>query len=133
MGEDIDRAGKGVYSPNLQDNAQDARNRLFKLLSDIPGKEAYIALAELNEDQPNPGHRPWMAKRARHRAQADGDVELWAAEQAREFSSNLTTTPATQRQLFELTVARITDLKNWLERGDDSPYRTWQRAEFEIS
>ncbi len=128
VSEDVDRVGKGIYSPKLRDYAQDARNRLFKLLSDIPGKEAYIALAELIKDHPNPGHRPWMAKRARHRAQADGDIEPWTAEQVCEFSSYLTTTPATQRQLFDLTVARVTDLKNWLEQGDDSPYRTWQRA-----
>ena len=131
VGEDIDRIGKGVYTPELRDHAQDARNGLFKLLSDIPGKEAYIALAELIEEHPNPGHRPWMAKQARHRAQADGDIERWTAGQIREFSSSLTTTPVTQRQLFDLTVARVTDLKNWLERGDDSPYRTWQRAEDE--
>ena len=40
-------------------------------------------------------------------------------------------TPATQRQLFDLTVARVTDLKNWLERGDLSPSSTWRRAKDE--
>ena len=129
--EDINRAGSGVYSPELRDNAQDARNKLFQLLSDIPGKETYVALTELIEDHPDPNHRPWMARRAYDRAKADGDLEPWTAEQVHEFSSNLTTTPATLRQLFDLTVARVTDLKNWLERGDDSPYRTWQRAPHE--
>ena len=62
--EDIDRAGGGVYSPELRDHAQEARNRLFQLLSDIPGKETYISLTELIEDHPNPNHRPWMARRA---------------------------------------------------------------------
>ncbi len=33
--------------------------------------------------------------------------------------------------MFDLTVDRLTDLKNWLERGHDSPYRTWQRVESE--
>jgi len=131
VSEDIDRANKGAYTPELRDDAQAARDRLFQLLSDIPGKEAYIALEELIEDHPHPGHRPWMAKLARHRAQTDGDIEPWTAEQVREFSSCLTTTPATQRQLFDLTFARVTDLKNWLERGDDSPYLTWQRAKDE--
>ena len=129
--EDIDRAGTGVYSPDLRDDAQDARNRLFHLLSGIPGKEAFIALTELIEDHPDPDHRRWMENHAFDRAQADGDLEPWIAEQVHEFSSNLTTTPATQRQLFDLTVARLIDLKNWLERGDDSPYRTWQRAQNE--
>ena len=33
--------------------------------------------------------------------------------------------------VFDLTVDRLTDLKNWLERGDDSPYVTWQKAQSE--
>ena len=129
--EDIDRAGGGVYSPELRDHAQDARNRLFSLLSEIPGKKAYIALTKLIEEHPEPDYRPWMAKRAYKRAEEDGDLEPWTAEQVSEFGSRLTRTPATQRQLFDLTVDRLTDFKNWLERGDDSPYRTWQRVESE--
>jgi len=41
-------------------------------------------------------------------------------------------TPATQRQLFELVVHRLVDLKSWLECGNDSPWQIWQRAEREI-
>ena len=131
VSEDINRVGGGVYSPDLRDDAQDARDTLFRLLSDIPGKEAYIALTELIEDHPVPAHRAWMAKRAFERAQTDGDLELWTGEQVHEFGANLTTTPTTQRQLFDLAVARVTDLKNWVERGNDSPYLTWQKAEDE--
>ena len=129
--EDINRVGGGVYSPGLRDEAQDARNALFHLLSEIPGKEAYVALTELIEGHPDPAYRPSMVRWARDRAQADGDLEPWTARQVYEFGTNLTTTPRTQRQLFDLTVARLADLKNWLERGNNSPYRTWQRAEDE--
>ena len=129
--EDIDRSGKGVFSPGLRDDAQDARNMLFNLLSEIPGKEAYVALIELIKEHPAPGYRPWMAKRAYKRAEEDGDLEPWTAGQVSEFGSNLTRTPSTHRQLFDLAVARLTDLKNWLERGNDSPYLTWQRVEGE--
>ena len=129
--EDINRAGSGVYSPELRDYAQDARNKLFELLSDIPGKETYVALTELIEVHPDPNRRPWMARRAYDRAKADGDLEPWSEEQVHGFSTNLTTTPATLRQLFDLTVARVTDLKHGLERGDDSLYRIWQRAKDE--
>ena len=83
---------------------------------------------ELIADHPDSSRRTWMAKSAHNRAQVDGDIESWTAEQVHEFSTELTITPETQRQLFDLTVSRITDLKNWLERGNDSPYRTWQKA-----
>ena len=128
ISEDINRVGGGVYSPDLRDHAQEARDTLFRLLADIPGKETYVALADLTRDHPVPGHRAWMARRAFQRAQTDGDVDFWNAEQVREFGAGLTTTPATQRQLFDLAVSRITDLKQWLERGSDSPYANWQKA-----
>ena len=64
----------------------------------------------------------------RHRAEQDGDLEPWTAEQVAEFGENLTRTPATHRQLFDLTLARMMDLKYWLEWGDYSPYLTWQKA-----
>ena len=126
--EAIDRAGGGMYSPELRDHAQDARNWLFKLLSEIPGKETYIALTELIQEHPEPDYRQWMAKRARNRAEQDGDLEPWTAKQVSEFGSTLTRTPTTHRQLFDLTVDRLIDLKNWLERGDDSLYVIWQQA-----
>ena len=129
--EDIDRAGGGVYSPGLRDDAQDSRNALFHLLSEIPGKETYVALTELIKDHPDPNYRPSMVRWAQDRALADGDLEPWTARQVYEFGTNLTTTPRTQRQLFDLTVARVTDLKDWIEQGNDSPYRTWQKAQDE--
>ena len=129
--EDIDRSGGGGYTPGLRDDAQEARDRLFGLLSEIPGKATYVALAELIEKHPNSSSRPWMAKRARQRAEQDGDLESWTAKQVSEFGAKLTRTPTSQRQLFDLTVARLTDLKNWVERGNESPYRTWRKAEDE--
>ena len=72
-----------------------------------------------------------MAKRAYERAEEDCDLEPWTSEQVSEFRSDLTRTPTTVRQLFDLTVDRLADLKNWLERGNDSPYLTWQKAEDE--
>ena len=126
--EDIDRSGGGVFSPGLRDDAQEAREQLFNLLSEISGKEAYVALTELIEEHPHPRFTPWMARRARQRAEQDGDLEPWTPRQVSEFAETLTRTPSTHRQLFDLTVARITDLKNWVERGNNSPYLTWQRA-----
>lgn len=129
--DDIDRIGGGVYSPGLRDDAQDCRSALFSLLSEIPGKEAYIALSELANELPDTKYRSWMQKRAYKRAEADADLEPWSAQQVREYDQYQTSTPTTHRQLFDLTVDRLIDLKAWLERGNDSPYTTWQRVEGE--
>lgn len=130
--DDIERAGKGVYSPGLRDDAQDGRNALFTMLSDIPGKATYLALRNLMHSHPNVDARSWMGTLARRRAEADGDLEPWSTDQVREFDRYQTRTPASNRQLFDLTVNRLIDMRNWLETGDDSPYRTWQRAGDEV-
>jgi hypothetical protein len=129
--DDINRAGGGVYSPQLRDDAQDARDGLFIFLSKIPGKATYTAIERLTHEHPDPNHRPWMAKQAYKRAEEDGDLEPWSAEQVNAFDKSQTITPATHHQLFDLAVHRLQDLKNWLERGNDSPWRTWKRVDGE--
>lgn len=129
--DDIERAGMGVYSPGLRDNAQDGRNALFNRLAAIPGKETYFALVELSGEHPVIESRSWMSKLAYKRAEEDANLEPWSAQQMREFAKNQMSTPTTHRQLFDLTVNRLIDLKSWIEGGNDSPYRTWQRVEGE--
>ena len=129
--EDIDRTNGGVYSPSLRDDAQDARNRLFNLITEIPGKASYNAIKQLIEDHPNLDYRPMMTKLAYQRAETDGNLDAWTTKQVFDFSLSQTFTPTTHRQLFDLTVRRLIDLKNWLERGNDSAWKTWQRVEEE--
>jgi hypothetical protein len=85
--DDFNRANGGVYSPTLRDNAQDARNNLFNLLSSEPGADAYAAIKALEKDHPAPSYRHWMAKRARERAIADADEPVWTASQIHDFAA----------------------------------------------
>jgi len=125
--EDTNR-GTGAFSPELRDDAQRARSRLLDLLGEISGKESYIALKELVEEHPDPSYRPWMDKRAHKKAELDGELEFWTSEQVSTFARSQLIIPHTHRQLFDLGVNRFLDLKNWLEQGNDSPWKTWQRA-----
>lgn len=118
--EDIQRAGGGVYSPGLRDDAQDARNQLFALLKEIPGKEAYLALVELGHLHPEPSSRPWMQHHAKAKAQLDADSEPWSITQTLDFQGNLERTPRNHRELFEFAHLRLLDLKDNLEHGDSS-------------
>lgn len=129
--DDINRADGRVYSPRLRDDAQDARNSLFQLLSEIPGKATYTAIEQLKYEHPDPNSRLWMAKHAYKHAEQDGDLEPWTAEQVYSFGQHQTINPATHHQLFDLAIHRLLDLKNLLERGNDSPWRTWQRVKSE--
>lgn len=86
VADDIDRSGKGAYSPTLRDNAQDARSTLFNMLYEVPGAGAYEAMKELEEEHPEIDYRKRMAARARQRATQDADEPLWSIEQVRDFA-----------------------------------------------
>lgn len=79
-GEDLDRAGGGVYSPTSRDDAQDARNTLFNLLSAMSGEATYREILALADDHPEPTYRAHMRRRAYDRAVEDSDREWSLAE-----------------------------------------------------
>ncbi len=118
--EDIDRSNMGAYSPGLRDYAQEARSTLFSMLKAMPGKDTYIALMEFSETHPLISHRPWMKRYAKERAELDAEPSPWTAEKVRQFSKTLESTPSSPRELFDLGIQRLEDLKHHLEEGDDS-------------
>lgn len=118
--EDINRTGTGAYSPGLRDNAQDARDGLFNLLDQIPGKESFLALDGIAKVHPEETSRPWILLRAKTKAEQDGDIESWSPSQVRDFHEKLERTPSNHRELAELAVLRFLDLKDDLEHGDSS-------------
>jgi hypothetical protein len=121
--EDINRTGTGTYSPGLRDNAQEARNSLFDLLNKIPGKESFLALIDIAKAHPAEAPRPWIMLQAKRKAEQDGDIEPWLPSQVRDFHEKLERTPRNHRELAELAVLRLLDLKDDLERGDNSVAR----------
>ncbi|MDX1296650.1 MAG: hypothetical protein R3260_00205 [Pseudomonas sp.] len=118
--DDIDRAGKGVYSPELRDDAQDARNALFSFIRETPGKEAFLALMDISRTHPAETSRPWMAFHAKGKATLDADAPAWSPLQVRDFHDRLERTPTNHRDLWYLAVDRLLDLKHDLEEGDAS-------------
>lgn len=118
--DDIERAGKGVYSPGLRDDAQEARNRLFDELNKLAGKDAFFALKEIAETHSDTRTRAWVSVLMRRRAESDADLTAWTPSQVREFNERLDNTPKTPRELADLAVLRLLDLKDELENGDDS-------------
>ena len=129
--DDTERRNGIVYSPSLRDDAQEARSMLFSIISEHPGKASYIVTKQLVQEHPEPDYRPWMAKQAYKRAEEDGDIEVWSEEQVCDFSKLQTIKPKSHKQLFELAISKLSSLKYWLEYGNDSPWKTWQKAEEE--
>jgi hypothetical protein len=126
--EDVNRAGMGVYSPGLRDDAQDARDSLLNLLTEIPGKESFVALNEIAKMHPEEKSRPWISLNATTRAEQDGDIEPWSPAQVQDFHNSLERTPRNHSELAELAILRLLDLKDDLENGDDSIAVTLKRV-----
>ncbi|NJM76064.1 MAG: hypothetical protein HC852_10065 [Acaryochloridaceae cyanobacterium RU_4_10] len=118
--EDIKRIGGGVYSPTLRDEAQSARNRLSQLLINIPGKATHQALMELAQNHPDERSRAWYVSEAKQRAELDAEFDSWQPEDIKHFAKEAEKKPHNHRELFDLTVSRLLDLKAELENGDAS-------------
>ncbi|TJV19666.1 hypothetical protein [Mesorhizobium sp.] len=118
--DDIDRTNGEAYSPTLRDRAQDARNSIVAVLKGIPGKEAYFAMMEIAKSETEPSTRAWIEYRAHQKAEQEGNISPWTPEQVRDFNAFQERTPQTHRELAELAVNRILDLKSDLENGETS-------------
>jgi len=130
--EDINRVGTGAYSPGLRDNAQDARSDLLNLLNQIPGKESFLALEDIARLHPEKNVRPWILLQAKAKAEKDGNIEPWFLRQVREFDNEMERTPTNHKELAELAVLRLLDLKDDLEHGDSSVAGILQKVDLEI-
>ncbi|WP_299187625.1 hypothetical protein [uncultured Psychrobacter sp.] len=131
LSDDIQRAGEGVYSPTIRDDAQDARDRLLSYLVETPSKENYYVLKQISKEHQESSHKLLLQKRAYEMAERYGDITPWSAQQFKDFYKSKMLSPQTHRQLFELAVQQLKALKNWVENGNDSPWLTWQKAEEE--
>lgn len=99
--DDIDRAGKGAYSPGLRDDAQEARNSLVSMLRDIPGKEAYKQIVKIAKKHPEKAYRPWMMRSAKERAELDSEFKAWKYEQIKDLEksvNNIKVQPMTSKE-----------------------------------
>jgi len=118
--EDIDRMDGIVFSPGLRDDAQEGRNHLFETIRSTPGKESYLALLELSQNHSDESSRPWCAECAKRRAEIDSEGEPWEPEDIDIFAKEAEKSPQNHRDLFELTISRLRDLKEYLEDGNYS-------------
>ncbi|QWA30544.1 hypothetical protein [Pseudomonas sp. RC3H12] len=120
IADDIDRTGGGVYSPGLRDDAQHARDGLLAIIRETPGKASFLALQEIAEAHPAESLRPWSAFYAQQKATAGCQTPPWEPEKVIDFNNNLESTPSTHRELWNLAIDRLLDLKHLLEESDSS-------------
>lgn len=109
-----------MYSPGLRDDAQSARDGLLAFIRETPGKEAFHDLEEIAHSHPAERLRPWTAYFAQQKATADSKTPPWEPAKVIELHESLESTQSTHRELWNLAIDRLLDLKHDLKDSDSS-------------
>jgi len=99
---DLNRAGGGVYSPTVRDDAQDARERLFGMLQEQSSEITYRAILELAEKHPVQHFCTYMRACAVSRATTDGDMQPWRIEEVAHAARRLNRTSTLLSPVLEV-------------------------------
>lgn len=141
--EDIERPNGEVYSPDVRDKAQDARNMIFDRLIKIPGEATHAALKRLEQIPDFPIRPDWMHVRALRRAEADAVLPPWAPEDVMTFERTSDHPPTTTGDLQLLARRRIEGIQHDLINGkfaqgdtlqllpDENSVQRWIATQFE--
>jgi hypothetical protein len=118
--DDIDRAGKGAYTPTPRDEAQDFRNSLFSRLAESEDPEATQVLIALLSEDVLGEHRDWILHLIDDRTRKEADLLSWDEGDIRSFAAEYETDPKNDRELFSIVFNRLTDIKRDIENSDNS-------------
>ncbi len=121
--DDIERSGKGSYSPGLRDHAQDARSAFFEEITSSKGFETYKIIRELEEKHPIESYRDFMKHRAKKFAEDEAETGKINEADFIKFAETLQFMPKNEAELFELVKIKLEDLKDDFQNGDNSPYK----------
>jgi hypothetical protein len=103
---------EGVYSPDLRDDAEDARNRILNSLVNLSGPEAYEALKMLAAE-PLFSHMPDRLRAlARERAACDSEAATpMTAREFREWETRYERAPKNLDELYDVVADRLDDME----------------------
>lgn len=141
--EDIERPNLEVYSPDVRDEAQDARNMIFDRLIKIPGEATHASLKRLEQIPDFPIRPDWMRIHALRRAEADAVLLPWAPEDVVTFERTFDHPPTNTGDLQLLARRRIEGIQHDLINGkfaqgdtlqllpDENSVQRWIATQFE--
>jgi hypothetical protein len=109
----------GVYSPGPRDHAQTGRDYLVKSLTEFPGEPTYRALIRLAAKPELKSIAGRLLHAARTRALEDSEI-AWRAADVLHFEQETAKEPQTARELFELILRQLDEIRDDLESGDFS-------------
>jgi hypothetical protein len=118
--DDVERAGGVAYSPEGRDHAQRFRDSLLAQLSKNESPEVIGVLRELRE-VPDLSHlRDWLEHLIQEWIVTHADMPEWSPGDIRSFEKGYEVDPRTDRDLFRIIQNRLRDIKNDVEKSDNS-------------
>lgn len=124
--EDIEHVGD--YTPTARDDAWRFRGGLLERLSLSESAEADEVLHEFLDDSTFASHRDYILHLLDQRAERQADLPPWNPQDIRSFAKDYETDPKTDRNLFKIICRRLDEIKNDVEKADNS-IRSEIRAE----
>jgi hypothetical protein len=129
---DEDRVHEGVYSPDLRDQAERAREYLLGVLLDTPGAEAQKLLGHLAAD-PLFAHYPDRLRLlARRRAAAEAENPPLTPNEVLALERRFGAPPSDREGLFTVMLDRLDELAHNLAHDDFTDRRTLRTIKDEI-
>ncbi len=113
--DDIDHPSGVTYSSGPRDYAQHARSSLVRQLEEMPGSSAF--LERLANDPSATLHRDWLRSAALRRLSRDAEPEPLTERQVFELENRFSAAPTTPRQLYDVALARLANIRRDIERG----------------
>lgn len=141
--EDTERADLVVYSPELRDEAQDARNMIFELLRKTRGEATHAALVRLTALPGCPIEPKHMRIWTRRHAEADAVLAEWQPGDVITFERSFDRAPTTTIDLQLAARRRIERIQHDLINGkyaqgdtlqgllDEPAVQRWLATQFE--
>lgn len=110
---------EGVYSPGARDDAEEARDRLWTKLIQLPGDAPTNALRHMVDDSVFRSRRDWILHQIETH-DPDGSLRPMASRDAARFIAAGLREPVSTSDLFAIALARLADLKHHLMHDDFS-------------
>jgi hypothetical protein len=118
--DDVNRIGEGPYTPTERDHAQEFRGKLLSLLAHNESRDAVPFLRELVTETSLSTDADWIRHLIDERVRQDQEMSAWAPKDIREFATSYEALPKTDRDLFQIVVNRLDDIKHDVEQSDNS-------------
>jgi hypothetical protein len=131
ISEDIDRTDKGVFTPEARDHAQHFRSLLLDRLAKDESPEAVGILRELANDPSMTETKEWILHLLDQRLKAEADLSAWTPEDLRTFAEHHEADPKNDKELFAIAKKRLREIKDEVERADNSLRRELRQGDVE--